>query len=313
MSPSSAARFSKADGAALPSKMEWPTVAVGVAIYAGWLGATFFHAAIPLPLRVGLGGWLIAWHGSLQHEAIHGHPTPWRRVNRMLAAWPLSLWLPFELYRRSHLEHHAAEHLTLPGSDPESRYLAPGRGPVARMRLVLEAVQASLVGRLALGPLVTVGGFLAGEARGVISDPARRGPWAVHLALVAVVLAWVKWACGMSLAEYVLVFVYPGTALSLLRAFAEHRADADPARRIAVVECAPLLGLLFLNNNLHVAHHLRPGAAWNRLPAIWRGERARVLAGGGPVYAGYREVFARYLFRPHDRLIHPELDGRLET
>jgi fatty acid desaturase len=130
--------------------------------------------------------------------------------------------------------------------------------------------------------------------------------WIIHGLLLAALLAWLRFVCHMSLGEYVLCFVYPGAVLTLIRSFAEHRADPDPARRTAVVERAPLLGLLFLNNNLHAAHHASTGLAWYRLPAFYRRERARLLAAnGGLVYAGYGEVFRRYLFRPHDRLIHP--------
>jgi fatty acid desaturase len=86
-----------------------------------------------------------------------------------------------------------------------------------------------------------------------------------------------------------------------VRSFAEHRADANPDHRVAVVEGAPLLGLLFLNNNLHAAHHDRPGLAWHRLPSFYAQERERLLAAnGGLVYAGYAQVFRRYLLRPHD-------------
>ncbi len=289
-------------------RVEWPTLLLALVIYAGWLATTYFHGRIPWPLLAVAGGWLVAWQGSLQHEAIHGHPTPWRRINALIAAWPLSLWLPFALYRRSHLDHHAAEHLTLPGDDPETRYLAPATGGLGRAAALIEAANATLAGRVLLGPPLEIGRFLAGEARAVIGDRGRLAIWAVHVALAALVVAWVVGVCGMSLGEYLLAFVYPGTALSLLRSFAEHRADADPARRIAVVERAPLLGLLFLNNNLHVVHHHRPGEPWYRLPRLYRARRAELLAQGGPVYAGYREVAARYLLRPHDQLIHPAFE-----
>ncbi len=287
--------------------LEWPTLLVALAIYGGWLGATWFHRALPWPILVAAGGWLVAWQGSLQHEAIHGHPTPWRRANRLLAIWPLSLWLPFELYRRSHLQHHAAEHLTLPGEDPEARYVSPPRGFGGRVLFGMERAHASLLGRLVLGPPITVARFLIEETRALPGDPARAKVWAVHLGLVALVLLWVVRICGMSLSDYLLAFVYPGVALSLLRSFAEHRADADPDRRIAVVERAPLLGLLFLNNNLHVIHHQRPDASWHRLPKLYREARDGVVGQGGPIYAGYGEVFARYLLRPHDELVHPAL------
>ncbi len=118
-------------------------------------------------------------------------------------------------------------------------------------------------------------------------------------------LVWVVGVCRMSLAEYLLAFVYPGAALSLLRSFAEHRADPDPMRRVGTVEHAPLLGLLFLNNNLHMAHHRAPSAPWYRLPALHRNLREEVLASGAPVYDGYVQLATRYLLRPHDRLTHP--------
>ncbi|MEJ8629981.1 fatty acid desaturase [Sphingomonas sp. I4] len=86
--------------------IEWPTMLVAALIYAGWLALTFWHAALPIPLIVMAGGWLIAWHGSLQHETIHGHPTRWHAVNMAIGAVPLSLWLPYGLYRDSHMAHH---------------------------------------------------------------------------------------------------------------------------------------------------------------------------------------------------------------
>ncbi|MFV3597992.1 hypothetical protein ACNJGJ_21065, partial [Mycobacterium tuberculosis] len=61
--------------------IEWPTMAIVTLIYGGWLALTWWHAALPAPVILIAGGWLVAWHGSLQHETIHGHPTRWRVVN----------------------------------------------------------------------------------------------------------------------------------------------------------------------------------------------------------------------------------------
>ena len=115
--------------------------------------------------------------------------------------------------------------------------------------------------------------------------------------------------CHLSLGRYLLAFVYPGTALSLLRSFAEHRAAPTPEHRVAIVECAGPLALLFLNNNLHAAHHRAPGVAWFRLPAYYGAHRVEILRdNGGLSYRGYREIVARYAFRAHDRLVHPAFD-----
>ena len=109
---------------------------------------------------------------------------------------------------------------------------------------------------------------------------------------------------------YVAIVVYFGTSLSLVRSFAEHRANGDPSLRTAVVEANPLLALLFLNNNLHIAHHCHPNVQWYRLPALWR--RLRVsdqglrAAGAGMVYrGGYLEVMRKFLWRPGIRIEHP--------
>ena len=285
--------------------LEWPTIALTILIYGGWACVTYCHALIPLPLLVIIGAWLIAWHGSLQHEIIHDHPTPWRWLNTALALPPLALWLPFEIYRRCHVTHHVLEHLTDPARDPESRYLTPGPGEALLARSV-GRLQQSLLGRLILGPLVDAWQLLAREvvhlARG---DVDRLCIWAQHAIMVAAVLAWLRFVCHFSLGQYLLCFVYPGVALTLVRSFAEHRAHPDPARRTATVERAPVLGLLFLYNNLHVAHHFQPRVPWYALPALYRRERERLFAAnGGLVYAGYADVFRRYLLRPHDKLMH---------
>jgi fatty acid desaturase len=81
--------------------VEWPTLAVASVVYGSWTGLTLWHEAIPAFALVPLAAWTIAWHSSLQHEILHGHPTRWRGLNRALAAMPLSLWIPFERYRRS--------------------------------------------------------------------------------------------------------------------------------------------------------------------------------------------------------------------
>jgi fatty acid desaturase len=298
-------------GSAAPTAaggLEWPTLALAAVIYGLWAVATFFHDRLPWPLLTLLGGWTVAWHGSLQHEIIHGHPTRSRRLNTLLGFTPLSLWAPFEAYRQSHLAHHATEHLTDPAHDPEARYL-PASASLAQRAAA--ALQATLLGRLLLGPFIEIGVFWLGEARRLArGEPGRLGLWIGHGLAAAVVVGWLVMVCHMSLWLYLATFVYPGAALSLLRSYAEHRADPTPQHRVAVVERAPILGLLFLHNNLHVAHHDRPSAPWHRLPALYARDRERLLStNGGLVYEGYGEVLRRFLFTPHDRAIHPSTEG----
>jgi fatty acid desaturase len=286
-------------------RIEGATLLVAAAIYGGWIALTLIATRLPPLLVAALGGWLVAWHGSLQHETIHGHPTASQRFNRLLGYPPLSLWLPYPRYRQLHLAHHATERLTDPAADPEARYLAAADGAVRR---IVAGLTTTLLGRLVLGPLFEIGGFLGAEARAAArGEPGVRRTWAIHLAATAVISAWLVLVCDLSLGQYLLWFVYPGTALSLLRSFAEHRAASEPEHRVAIVEKAPILGLLFLNNNLHAVHHAFPAASWRQLPGLYAQHRSTLLqANGGLVYRGYVEVFARYLFKPHDVLVHPE-------
>ena len=300
---------------------EWPTWLVVIAVYGGFGVLTWFHQALPWFLTLTLGGLLLAWHASLQHEILHGHPTGRQKVDTGLGAIPLSVWLPYVLYRASHLRHHRDRHLTCPLEDPESFYVTADAWnrlhPLSRWLLL---VNQTLIGRLLIGPALVIGRFWLDEARRVRrGDRLRRRVWAIHLGLVALVLVWAIGIAGMPVWLYA-GWVYLGVALLLLRSFAEHRAAPAPGQRTAVVDAAPLFGLLFLHNNLHVAHHARPGLAWYRLPAFARAiDARRTAASGAGLYRGYAEVARRHLTRPIDHPVHPahtaaamraERDGR---
>jgi len=287
---------------------EWPTVALAALIYGGWLGVTYFHSALPWWVVSPAGAWLVAWQGSLQHEVVHGHPTRWRRLNRLLALPALSLWLPYESYRVSHLMHHRDERLTDPLDDPESFYWTKELwGSLGRIWYLPLRLQTTLAGRLLLGPAWIVPRYLIKQIEALRqgSKVARRA-WLSHLLPLALVLAWLVLVCKMSLLFYVFAIAYPAASLMLMRSFAEHRAATEVFERTAIVENAPVLGLLYLYNNLHAAHHEFPTLPWYHIPAWYRANRERLIRdNAGLVYNGYLDVARRYLLRPHDRLLHP--------
>lgn len=288
--------------------VEWPTLTLAIVIYGGWGLLTFFHAELPPYVLVPAGAWLIAWQGSLQHEIIHGHPTRWRAFNRLLGSIPLSLWLPYERYRVLHLCHHRDERLTDPLDDPESYYWTDEHwrriGPVGRW---LVKAQTRLIGRLVIGPFWSVSRYLMTEAQAIGGgDRQLARIWAKHLAGCAVILVWLVVICDFNPLAYALLILYPGISLQMVRSFAEHRAAEGVFERTAIVEESPVLGLLFLNNNLHAVHHADPTAPWYRLPALYRANRADFLErNGGLLYKGYGEIFRRFLVRPHDQPEHP--------
>jgi fatty acid desaturase len=285
-----------------------PTWIVAGVIYLGWALTTWHYAALPWWLVLPLGGFLVAWHGSLQHEAVHGQIAPRRWLNDAVALPPLNLWLPFPLYRAAHRAHHDFEILTEPWRDPESFYVDQDTWHRldAPVRAVLH-VHNTMLGRLVLGPLLVVGQFYWAEIRALwCGDRKHLRMWLWHLPLVALVLIWVCGVCGIPLTAYLVLFVLPGASLTLVRSFAEHKAAHTPLERTAIVEAAAPLSLLFLNNNLHYAHHKRPDLPWHALPAYYRAHRGELLdENGGLRYRGYGEILRRFLLRPVDRPVHP--------
>jgi fatty acid desaturase len=291
-----------------------PTLAVAAVISSGFLALTWFFRSLPLVLAAPLGSVLVAWYGSFQHETIHGHPTSSRRFNALLASLPLSLWLPYELYRDIHLRHHrhGGRYLTHPTHDTESFYRLPGSLATAGpMRRVAYLAHCTLAGRLVLGPLLSVRALWLTEFRRLSSGNRRHiSIWIRHALGVTVVLTWTVGVCGVPLFVYIGLMVYPGIGLTQLRSFAEHRAHADPALRTATVEANPIWALIFLNNNLHLAHHEEPTLPWYELPRAWRRMRAttrgaRAIDAGLVYRGGYIEIIRRYLYRPVITVEHP--------
>jgi fatty acid desaturase len=269
-------------------------VGVALAIAGGFAAILVAHESIPTVVVVAFLALLGAWYNSLQHEVIHGHPTPWRAVNTAMAALPIGLVVPFAVYRRSHLVHHRADPLTSPDIDPESFYVSVETwrryGPVRR---ATRLAMSTLAGRMILGPLVAAARWWR-----TISVPRA----VAHLAGVAAVLAIVA-VSGLPLWIYVVGVAWCGGALSLLRSFAEHRLP-EAGTSSAVVHTGWFFSLLFLNNNLHHTHHARPGVPWFELPGLHaRLDADRVAAAGAGLYAGYAEIARRYLFRPFDRVV----------
>lgn len=289
-------------------RFELPTWIVAAAIYGSWTLLVVHGEALPWYALAALGAVVLAWHFSLQHEAIHG----WRSAPRWLrtaVVWlPIGGWLPFELYRQSHSVHHRDANLTLPGIDTESVYHNAGDWQsYSRAWRAILLVNQTLLGRLSIGPLLRLRKLLLNE-----TDLLRRGDyrnvgiWLRFSLGLAAVLGFVSAIGGVPVWKYYLLIVYPGMSLSLLRAFIEHRWGDTPDERIASVESNWFFGLLFLWNNIHIVHHMHPTLAWYDIPRYYRLHRRRLLElNGHYVFRGYLEIARRWLLRPVFIPVHP--------
>lgn len=285
-----------------------PTLLVAFAIYAGWLALLALYQYLPCWIIAPLAGYFVQWHFSLQHEAIHSMRGLPRWLRRALVWPPIGIWFPFELYRRSHSQHHRNNYLTYPGEDTESYYHDEedweDYGDLWRWLLI---VNQTFLGRLFIGPLLrTPRLFVKEVGRMIDGDTENAGIWARHFIGVALMLLFLTEVFDISALQYLAVFVYPGLVFGMMRSFTEHRWGERPDERTAVVESNWVFGLLFLWNNLHVVHHVFPTLPWWKVPRVWRQHRARIQAhNGGFVFRGYGEIARRWLVTPNFIPVHP--------
>jgi fatty acid desaturase len=248
----------------------------------------------------------IALHSSVQHEMLHGHPFRNPTANALLVFPAVGLLVPYLRFRDTHLAHHLDAVLTDPYDDPETNYLDPAVwNRLPRWHRAVLKMNNTLLGRLLLGPAVGMAAFVAGDVRAIRAGDRRvLAGWLWHLPAVAVAAAWVIWA-DVPVWAWVLA-CYLAMSLLKIRTFLEHQAHERARGRTVVIEDRGPLAWLFLNNNLHVVHHMHPRLPWYRLPGLYAANRERYLARNeGYVFSSYAEVFRRHFLRAKDPVPHP--------
>ncbi len=288
-------------------RIEWLTLLLLLIHYLAFVLVCMFYHHLPWWVVLFVGAYLVALHGSLQHEVIHGHPTRNRMLNEILVFPAIGLWLPFDLYRDSHLKHHIDDRLTDPFEDPESYFVASAQWQsLGQWQRTCYWIRNTVPGRLVFGPVWACLCIYRVEITRLINgDTGHLKLWLKHLLAVALVIGWLR-IVNISLVEYIVLFAYPGLALSMLRSFLEHQVDENPARRTVVVKSGKVMGLLFLNNNLHALHHEQPALPWYQLPHVWQQTSSEILErNGGYFYHSYFQVIKKYFFSPKAHPRHP--------
>ena len=301
------ARTGRQRSGLLRSAAEAWTLALLLIVYGLWAALALVFPDLPLWLSCPLLVLITVQFMSIQHEIVHGHPTRSGWLNEALVSLPLGLLFPYRRYRTLHLRHHNDENLTDPFEDPESWYFEPedfARQP-APVRWLWRA-NATLLGRLLLGPVLSVVGLVRMDLRTIFAgDRGILWDWVLHLIGVSAVLALLSLS-GFSLLAYLAFVALPSMSVLMIRSFAEHRASEAKEHRTAIIPDRGLFALLFLNNNLHAVHHAHPTVAWYRLPRLFREQRAHFEAvNGGYGYRSYFALIARHLLRPVNSVAHP--------
>lgn len=285
-------------------KIEWPTLLALALCYSLW--GLCLIAPIPTWIAIVGLGVTIAFQASLQHEIIHGHPFVSQHLNEALVFPSLNLAIPYLRFRDTHLAHHKNENLTDPYDDPETNYLAPaGWTALCVTRRTIMRANATLLGRIVVGPLVGQIYFMIGDIRLIARGDLRvLTGWLWHIPSVLLVLAVVTYA-GFPIWAY-LCAAYIGLSLLKIRTYPEHQAHEKVGPRTAVIEGGWFFSLLFLNNNLHIVHHMHPQIPWYALPEVYRARKERFLRrNGGYRFESYRALFKSYILRAKEPIIHP--------
>lgn len=260
-----------------------------------WWAASFCLIVLSLTL-----------HSSLTHEILHGRPrgAPW--LGTLIGLFQPGLFVPYLRFRAQHLAHHQDARLTDPYDDPESNYLDPGRWErLPRwFQLVLHA-NNTLLGRMSIGPLLGTISFVQGDVRSILSGDGRvAAHWLAHVPGVLATF-WLVSVSAMPVWLYLLA-CYAALSVLRIRTFLEHQAHERASGRSVIIEDRGLLAWLFLNNNLHLVHHMHPHLPWYKLPSFYAAHKDRFLrANQGYVYRSYRQIFQQFLLHRKDPVAHP--------
>jgi fatty acid desaturase len=281
---------------------EWRTLAVVIAVY-GLTVLTVLRYDVLTPwLAVPMLAVLGAWHLSMQHEVLHGHPFKNQFLNDAIGGIPVTLWIPYLAFKKDHHEHHLSD-LTNPALDNESYYVSQEQWDKAgRIRRAAWTANRTILFRMFVWTIVsTITYVLSVLKRAVRGEKGDRLAVALHVVGLVFVVYLVSLS-SMPLWQFALGTTYGGRILNAIRPFPEHKYQSGVETRTAMIMAGRFMSLLMLNNNLHVAHHDEPGVPWyrydtlmQRVNAVQRARDAGVLYEGG-----YAEVFRRFSFTPVD-------------
>ena len=230
----------------------------GVVALALWIGQ-WWAIAIAFLLM----GRAFALYAILAHEAAHRLLFANRRANDLVGRWLLAYpaFVPFDLYRRSHMAHHKQEFgPTEPDLPLYNGY--PITRDSMRRKLTRDALFVS--GWKNLKPLL----------RGLLSRQSR--PLAARIVAVQLVI-WAGFAAAGYWWAYPLLWLAPWMTvwrvINRLRAIAEHggMTASDDRRLTTHVVRQHLVARFWMvpfNTGWHLAHHVDSGIPWRNLPAL---------------------------------------------
>lgn len=230
---------------------------------------------------------------AMTHEAVHSHYVGSRRANRVIGTIAgLVLLTNFEIYKSRHIGHHAD---TCGPDDTEGE---PYKF-TARWQILAAFATGGIAYILSL-PMLGFWVSFGGRPSWATSAGARRRIRINQLWWLATVAALIAIAT-VDLRSVAFVWLIP-VALFLSGPFVfvlmpEHYDAPGPGivtSNTRTCVSNPLMRFIFLNTNLHTAHHDKPIVPWTGLPAHHENLEPRI--DNEWVFSGYW-AFYRFMWR----------------
>jgi fatty acid desaturase len=214
---------------------------------------------------------------SLIHEAEHRMLLPNLRWNDCCGQWLCALFIvSFTFFKHCHLRHHKKNRTDIEMwdmySDHQARWarrsnlylMLSGFGYfLIWLSVVLFAAAPSTIYRGLFQRHTEIAGFLEGSDQPRKLRAIRRECWAV-LAFQATVLLWLQFHVG----AWLTVFAIHGFVWSSQNYVNHAYSPRDIVNGAHNLRVPAWLKPIYLNFNLHLAHHQNPHVPWVHLPAL---------------------------------------------
>jgi fatty acid desaturase len=221
---------------------------------------------------------------ALLHEAVHGHFAPHSRFNTA-AGWLFAAMFPtsFTVQRVSHLGHHRRNRTDAELYD----YVLPGQSRWLKtywIYCLLTGFYWMIIPVAGLIYLICPWGF---RSRRFLKGPARWWgfePFVADIAREPVGIVWRQYAftfifqlllwvaLGLDWKAWLACYWAFGINWSSVQ-YTDHAwSPRDVVEGAWNLKRLPLTQAMFLNYNLHLAHHREPGLPWTALPSRVRNE-----------------------------------------
>lgn len=269
----------------IPAKINITVIIACSTLYFILLHAASGTNSIGLKLLLGLAfGVMMIPVYSLIHEAEHGNLYPNKKLNIFCGRWLCCLFIaPFTFFRHCHLKHHKKNRtdeeiwdLYYEHQDKWLRYgnlylMMLGCAYLALwLSVIVFAFVPGFVNHKILRNHPEMNGFLEG-----CDDQHKLGTTRKESFVVILFQVFVLWTINWDLGSWALMLLFHGFIWSSQNYVNHAFSPRDIINGAHNLKVPVWLNFIYLNFNVHLAHHQNPQVPWLHLPKFIRSGKER--------------------------------------